>query len=153
MKVPSILMMSEHVRWTRQPKYNRSNVYLRDNFVCQLQATRKCREIGGQVPYNELTLDHVVPKSQGGKTNWVNICTSCKECNSEKGNNQEIRPAKKPHRPTYYELLAKRRNLPVYIRDPEWAHYIDWPENLIRLIGPSRWFVSEKSEFRERNAK
>jgi hypothetical protein len=34
--------------------------------------------------------------------------------------------------------LAKRRNLPVYIRDPEWAHYIDWPENLIRLIGPSR---------------
>lgn len=138
MKVPSILMMSEHVRWTRQPKYNRSNVYLRDNFTCQLQASRKCRELGGQVPYHELTLDHVVPKSQGGKTNWTNICTSCKECNSEKGNNEEVRPSKKPHKPTYYELLAKRRNLPVYIRDPEWAHYIDWPEHLIKLVGPGR---------------
>ena len=132
-KVPSIVMMTEHIKWNKQLKYSRANVYLRDDFTCQLQSTRRCRELGGKVKFTELTLDHVVPRSEGGKTNWTNVCTSCKTCNSEKGADGSIVPKKKPYKPTYYEILSKRKNLPIQIPDEDWAFYIAWPEELIRI--------------------
>lgn len=134
MKVPSIVIMTEQVKWSKHLKYSRSNVYLRDDFTCQLQTTRKCKEAGGKVKLSELTLDHVVPRSNGGKTNWTNVCTSCKDCNSDKGNDGSIVPKKMPKKPTYYEILAKRKTLPIHIRDEEWKFYIDWPEHLIRVM-------------------
>lgn len=133
MKVPSIVIMTEQVKWSKHLKYSRANVYLRDDFTCQLQTTWRCKEQGGKVKLTELTLDHVVPRSLGGKTNWTNVCTSCKTCNSEKGADHKIVPKKKPHKPTYYEILAKRKTLPINIRDEEWRFYIDWPEHLIRV--------------------
>lgn len=133
MKVPSIVIMTEQVKWSKHLKYSRANVYLRDDFTCQLQTTWRCKELGGKVKLTELTLDHVVPRSLGGKTNWTNVCTSCKTCNSEKGADERIVPKKKPHKPTYYEILAKRKTLQINIRDEEWRYYIDWPEHLIRV--------------------
>lgn len=134
MKVPSIVIMTEQVKWRKDLKYSRSNVYLRDDFTCQLQTTWRCKEQGGKVKLQELTLDHVVPRSQGGKTNWTNVCTSCKECNSQKGNDEKIVPKKMPKKPTYFEILAKRKSLPIHIRDAEWAFYIDWPEHLVKVL-------------------
>lgn len=134
LKVPSIVIMTEQVKWSKHLKYSRSNVYLRDDFTCQLQTTRRCREVGGKVKLAELTLDHVVPRSQGGKTNWTNVCTSCKDCNSEKGNDGSIVPKKMPKKPSYYEILNKRKTLPIHIRDEEWKFYIDWPEHLVKVI-------------------
>lgn len=133
MNVPSIVIMTEQVKWSRHLKYSRSNVYLRDDFTCQLQTTNHCKELKGKVKLSELTLDHVVPRSKGGKTNWVNVCTSCKACNSDKGDDSTIIPKKKPHKPTYFEILAKRKNMPIYIRDEEWKYYLDWPDHLIHL--------------------
>ncbi len=133
MKVPSIVMMTEQVKWSKHLKYSRANVYLRDDFTCQLQSTRRCREVGGKVKLSELTLDHVVPRSNGGKTNWTNVCASCKDCNSDKGNDGKIVPKKMPKKPSYYEILNKRKNLPIHIRDEEWKFYIDWPDHLIKV--------------------
>lgn len=134
-KVPSIVIMTKHVKWDRQIKYSRGNIYLRDDFTCQLQSTNRCRDAKGKGhKITELTLDHVVPRSLGGKSNWKNVCTSCKECNSTKGNDAKIVPKKMPHKPTYYEILAKRKTLPLYIREEEWKFYIDWPEDLIHVI-------------------
>jgi 5-methylcytosine-specific restriction endonuclease McrA len=132
-KVPSIIIMTEQVKWSKQLKYSRSNVYIRDDFTCQLQITRRCKEVHGKVKLTELTLDHVVPRSNGGKTNWTNCCTSCKDCNSQKGNDARIVPKKMPKKPAYYEILAKRKTFPIHIRDADWAYYIGWPEHLIRL--------------------
>ena len=132
--VPSIVIMTKQVKWAKALKYSRNNIYLRDDFTCQLQSTNKCRELRGKVKFVELTLDHVVPKSLGGKTNWLNCCTSCKTCNSEKGNDGSIVPKKKPYMPSYYEILAKRKKLPIQIRDEQWAYYIDWPADLIKLL-------------------
>lgn len=134
MLVPSIIMMAEQVKWSKGLKYSRSNVYLRDDFTCQLQTTRRCRDARGKVKLTELTLDHVVPRSNGGKTSWMNVCTSCKECNSHKGNDHTIVPKKMPYKPTYWEILNKRKTLPLHIRDEEWKYYIDWPTDLIRVI-------------------
>jgi 5-methylcytosine-specific restriction endonuclease McrA len=133
-QVPSIVIMTDHVKWNRGLKYSRNNVYLRDDFTCQLQTTWRCKEQHGKVKHTLLTLDHVVPRSHGGKTNWLNVCTSCKECNSEKGNDHTIVPKRKPHKPTYYEILNKRKQLPIYIRDADWAYYLDWPEHLINVV-------------------
>ena len=133
-KVPSIVMMTEQVKWSKQLKYSRSNVFLRDDFTCQLQSTSRCRDRHGKAKLSELTIDHVVPRSRGGKTSWTNVCTSCKECNASKGNDETIVPKKKPHKPSYFEILAKRKTLPIQIRDEEWRYYIDWPEKLIRVL-------------------
>jgi 5-methylcytosine-specific restriction endonuclease McrA len=134
MKVPSIVIMTEQVKWSKHLKYSRSNVYMRDDFTCQLQSTNRCKEVQGKVKLTELTLDHVVPRSLGGKTNWTNVCACCKDCNSSKGNDRSVVPKKKPHKPTYYEILAKRKTLPLHIRDEEWKFYIDWPEHLIKVV-------------------
>jgi 5-methylcytosine-specific restriction endonuclease McrA len=133
LKVPSIVIMTEQIKWSKGLKYSRNNVYLRDDFTCQLQSTWRCKEAKGKVKLTELTLDHVVPRAKGGKTNCTNCCTSCKTCNSEKGSDERIVPKKMPHKPTYYEILAKRKKLPIHVRDAEWAYYIDWPEDLIRV--------------------
>jgi 5-methylcytosine-specific restriction endonuclease McrA len=134
LKVPSILISTEQVKWNKHLKYSRANVYLRDDFICQLQTTNRCRENHGKVKLSELTLDHVIPRSQGGKTNWTNVCTSCKDCNSSKGADETIVPKKSPKKPTYYEILAKRKKLPIHIRDADWLHYLDWPSELVKVL-------------------
>jgi 5-methylcytosine-specific restriction endonuclease McrA len=133
LKVPSIIIATEQVKWSKNLKYSRSNVYLRDDFTCQLQTTWRCKEAHGKVKLSELTLDHVVPRSKGGKTTWANVCTSCKECNSHKGDDGKIVPKTMPKKPSYYEILNKRKTLPIHIRDAEWAYYIEWPEHLIKV--------------------
>lgn len=134
--VPSIVIMSEQVKWSKTIKYSRNNVYMRDNFTCQLQITSRCKNLKGKVKLIDLTLDHVVPRSHGGKTNWLNVCTSCKSCNGEKGADKTVIPKNAPHKPTYYELLAKRKTLPINIRDAEWIYYLGWPEELIKVLPP-----------------
>lgn len=134
MQVPSIVIMTEQVKWAKTLKYSRANVYMRDDFTCQLQVTSKCKDRHGHSHIDELTLDHVVPKSHGGKTSWTNVTTSCKACNSAKGNDHTIVPKKMPRKPTYYEILAKRKTLPIHIKDADWMHYIAWPENLVTVV-------------------
>lgn len=134
MPVPSIIILTEQVKYSKTLKYNRNNVYLRDDFTCQLQITSRCRDAHGKGKYENLTLDHVIPKSLGGKTTWLNVCASCKECNSEKGDDASIVPKKKPTKPTYYELLAKRKTMPIHIRDEDWKYYVSWPEHLIKVV-------------------
>lgn len=132
--VPSIVIMTEQVKWDKQLKYSRSNVFLRDDFTCQLQMTNRCKERQGKAKLAELTIDHVVPRSKGGKTNWLNVCTSCKDCNASKGNDETVVPRRKPTKPSYYEILAKRKTLPLQIRDEGWRYYVDWPEHLLRVL-------------------
>ena len=56
-----------------------------------------------------LTLDHVLPKSRGGKYHWKNLVTACSDCNSKKGNKtpEEIgmKLARKPYRPTLMSFI------------------------------------------------
>ena len=134
MPVPSIIIMSEQVKWAKTLKYSRTNVYLRDDFTCQLQITSRCRDRHGKAHIDELTLDHVVPRSHGGKTVWNNVTTCCKACNGEKGDDKTIVPKKVPVKPTYYQILAKRKTLPIHIKDEEWKFYIQWPEHLVKVV-------------------
>jgi len=62
----------------KERKPNRKNIYERDMGVCQYC----CKNLS----YGEATVDHVLPKSRGGKETWTNLVTCCAPCNSKKGN-------------------------------------------------------------------
>ena len=129
-KVPSIVMCTDFVKWNRVVKYNRTNVLLRDLFTCQL--------CGDKPPVAQLTLDHVLPRIHGGKTNWTNIVTACKKCNHDKGSNKHIIPKKMPEKPNYYELCAKRMRFPITIRDESWLTFLAWPEDKVEYRPPRK---------------
>lgn len=58
--------------------FSRANIFKRDQFACQY--------CGDKPGTEELTIDHIIPKSLGGKTNWENCVVACVDCNSRKAN-------------------------------------------------------------------
>ena len=78
MRLPSVIALKEFVLQSRRPAFTRFNVFLRDRFSCQY--------CGNKFPTQELTFDHLVPRSRGGTTNWKNVVTACSRCNLKKGN-------------------------------------------------------------------
>jgi len=76
--VPKIIRLLFYDRLPRsQVKFNRRNIYARDS--------NKCQYCGKEFATNELSLDHVVPRSQGGQSSWDNIVCACTACNIKKG--------------------------------------------------------------------
>jgi 5-methylcytosine-specific restriction endonuclease McrA len=76
--VPRIIRLLGYDKLPRQDvKFNRRNIYARDG--------NRCQYCGKKMPSTELSLDHVVPRSQGGKSSWENIVCCCVRCNVKKG--------------------------------------------------------------------
>lgn len=77
-KAPAVVRLLRYFRQGRRaPPLSRGNILARDNFTCQYCAK--------ELPPKEATLDHVVPRSQGGRTTWENIVCCCAACNRKKG--------------------------------------------------------------------
>ena len=76
--LPSVIRLQRFVRIPRQGKvvFSKKNVLRRDHFTCQY-----CGKHG-----RGLTIDHIIPRSRGGVTNWENVVAACQPCNSKKGN-------------------------------------------------------------------
>jgi 5-methylcytosine-specific restriction endonuclease McrA len=88
-------------------RFSRFNVLLRDAFTCQY-----C----GQRPHaRELTMDHVVPRAQGGLTRWMNVVAACRSCNHQKGSRTpaEARMVlmRSPHEPRSLPSIGHRLGL------------------------------------------
>ena len=77
-KLPSVIALKEYVSSKRDPAFTRFNVFLRDKCTCQYCGVKK--------KIKDLTFDHIIPKSHGGKTNWLNVVSACRSCNFKKGN-------------------------------------------------------------------
>jgi len=78
MNIPLVIRLINYVYIPHQSvRFSRKNVLLRDQYSCQY-----CHK---RFPAKELTLDHVLPISRGGKTTWDNVVTACKKCNRKKG--------------------------------------------------------------------
>lgn len=127
MKVPSIIMMKDYVHINRSVKFCEENVLLRDEYSCQYCG------LNCEHDHSMLTYDHVIPSSQGGKTNWNNIVMACRPCNSKKSHFTIMKPKIKPAKPKYYDLVGKRKKFPIYIPNEDWIPYLDWPEDKIIL--------------------
>lgn len=109
-KIPVVLKLVQLVSVVYKNKvpYSRKNIFIRDNHTCLYCGTHK-----------NLSIDHVIPSSQGGKTCFENCVTSCVSCNLKKGNRtpQEanMRLKKPPHEPTIIEFLThKMKNTGAY---------------------------------------
>lgn len=74
--VPSVIRLKRFVKrpFRQRVAFNRRNLFKRDDHTCQYCGARS----------NDLTLDHVVPRSRGGPTNWDNVVACCKRCNARK---------------------------------------------------------------------
>jgi len=115
-RVPAVIMLKDMMKRKQTPRFSRYNLYLRDMFTCQYCYT--------QLPTTKLTMDHVLPISKGGKTNWENIVTACNPCNGKKGNDERIRPKTRPYQPDYFELANKRKQIEFTIKHPSWEQFL-----------------------------
>ncbi len=99
--MPSVIRLVNYVNVPyRGVMLSRQNIFKRDAGTCVYCGTTK-----------DLTLDHVLPRSRGGKTSWTNLVTACKRCNSRKG---DLTPDEanmplpyKPFRPSFVVFLRE----------------------------------------------
>lgn len=113
MQVPSVIVLKEYKHFKKFAKLNKYNIKLRDEF--------KCQYCGHTFSHRSLTIDHVIPKSKGGKNTWENQVAACKSCNAAK-EDKDIKPIKQPKKPTYYEL-AKKLLRHERITNEHWKQY------------------------------
>jgi len=116
-KVPAVIMLKDFVHQKTYVRFSKSNVFLRDQYQCLYCTCNIARATG--------TLDHVIPVSKGGKTNFENIATACADCNTRKADKTLMKPIYAPYRPGYYELVRKRKQLPFTVKHPSWEQWID----------------------------
>lgn len=124
-KVPAVVRLLSAFRRVKKPvKFSRINIYGRDKYTCQYCGTKHA--IG------DLTYDHVVPRSQGGKTTWTNIVTCCEDCNRRKKNQTPeqagMRLLKAPVQPSAAPVLVvavSRESVP-----DAWRDYMYWTSEL-----------------------
>jgi 5-methylcytosine-specific restriction endonuclease McrA len=119
MRLPSVISLKEYVHQDRAPAFTRFNLFLRDGF--------KCNYCGAP---EDLTFDHVVPRSRGGKTTWENIVTACSPCNLKKGGRSlkeaHMTPRRAARRPTMHELQAMGRKFPPHHLHESWVDWLYW---------------------------
>jgi len=116
--VPRIIRLLGYDKLPRQDvKFNRRNIYARDG--------NRCQYCGKKMPTTELSLDHVVPKSQGGRSTWENIVCCCVKCNVRKGG----RTPEQAHLHLIAKPIKPRRSPVINIRLAD-ERYQSWKQFL-----------------------
>lgn len=115
--VPSVVRLKRYVKRPHRQRvaFNRRNVFRRDEHKCQYCARRG----------NDLTLDHVMPRSRGGPTSWENVVACCRTCNAKKRDRtpEEANMAlgRRPYAPRF--MFTSAYGLLPDI-DPHWRKYL-----------------------------
>ena len=119
-RVPEVVVLTRYSGVPRMtPSFSRSNLFQRDGNMCQY--------CGRKPGTKELTIDHVLPRSRGGLSTWVNCVLACVECNRRKAN-------RLPDEANMHLL-----NKPVC---PAWTPIMEVP--LLRVRQSWRRFVSDR---------
>ena len=123
MRLPSVVSLKTYIRPARFPAFTRFNVFLRDRFECQYCGSPE-----------DLTFDHLVPRSKGGLTTWENVVTACSPCNLRKANKScrvaEMYPRQHPFRPTVQDLHNNGRLFPPNYLHESWLDFLYWDTEL-----------------------
>ena len=112
---PSVVRLRRYARLERKVKFSRVNVYRRDGFACQY--------CGARPGAASLTLDHVLPRARGGRTEWTNIVTACVRCNAAKAARTPEQAAmplhRRPFKPSAMPMVT-----PQECGHPGWLDYL-----------------------------
>ena len=124
--LPSVISLKEYIGMQRQPAFTRFNVFLRDRFACQY--------CGLALPAHELTFDHLIPRSRGGRTTWRNVVAACAPCNLRKGGRlartANMMPKRTPGQPSAHELQENGRQFPPNFLHDSWRDFLYWDTEL-----------------------
>lgn len=109
--VNSIIAVSDRSKkFERVPPLTNRALFRRDAHLCMY--------CGGRFPESQLTRDHIVPQSQGGRDDWTNVCSACASCNGRKGSKTPEQAGMKllgvpfaPDRAAYLLLMASGRRI------------------------------------------
>lgn len=117
--VPKIIRLLGYDRLPLQHvKLNRRNIYARDH--------NRCQYCGKHFPTKELTLDHVIPRVQGGAHTWENLVCACVKCNARKGGRRPKQAnmllIRKPIKPKRNPAISMRLGSPKY---QSWKAFLD----------------------------
>jgi 5-methylcytosine-specific restriction endonuclease McrA len=116
MRVPEVITMTTYDRLpNRSVAFSRRNLFKRDKFTCQYCGRRPGSE--------ELTIDHVIPKSHGGVTSWANCAVACVECNAKKAD-RSPEQARMPLRKTPAQPKWRPSYASQGIRIDSWSKFI-----------------------------
>ena len=123
MRLPSVVALRRYVQPARRPAFTRFNVFLRDRFECVY-----CGHD------DELTFDHLVPRSRGGRTTWENVVTACSTCNLRKGGRfyreAGMAPSEMPVVPSVAHLQKNGRSFPPNYLHDSWSDFLYWDTEL-----------------------
>ena len=116
--VPRVILLPGFDRVPkRHIRYSRINVFARDKFTCQYCGDRPHR--------SQLNLDHVIPRSLGGRTTWENVVCSCVVCNRRKGGRTpqqaRLRLIRAPSKPRWTPLM---NHIGLSVRYNEWRPFL-----------------------------
>lgn len=116
LRVPEVIMLSQYDRLpSAAVSFSRRNVYKRDHWTCQY--------CGSQPGGEELTIDHVLPRSQGGQSTWDNCVLACVACNKRKADRTPeqagMKLRKPPVRPNWTPMYARQS-----VRIATWSKFI-----------------------------
>ena len=109
--VPRVIRLLYFDKVPRQStRFNRKNLFARDNNQCQY-----CARV---LPANQLSIDHVMPRSQNGQTTWENVVACCVKCNTKKGGRTpqqaHMNLMRPPSKPKNNPLFADKLSNPKY---------------------------------------
>ena len=127
LKWPSIIANKNNYRYMTSVRLNRRNLVIRDNFKCQYCSTT--------VTYQDMQIDHVMPRSKKGRHSWENVVTSCGYCNAKKADSLPFgkwKPIRTPFEPTIYQIIDVRKKHPITIDDSQWLQFLpEWESEVI----------------------
>ena len=123
MRLPSVISLRDYISQDRPPAFTRFNVFLRDGFACTYCGDE-----------DDLTFDHLTPRSKGGRTTWDNVVTACQTCNLIKGDRlpQQVRmyPRRKAAQPSSFQLQENGRAFPPNYLHESWRDFLYWDTEL-----------------------
>jgi len=128
-RVPRVIVLMLYDKLPkREVRFSRKNVFERDNYTCQYCgiSPKSKKETAKWLEKHQLNLDHIIPRSRGGKTVWSNIVAACFKCNNKKGNHllEELgwKLKKQPKQPVWHPTLS----IPLkFIPHKEWVNFLD----------------------------